>query len=150
MVEVAEEEHVAEGGEPMEEPSPKQPKGTEEAIGNPMPTETRKTYPEKPAKKSVLACKRSHPGNFIYLYSALHDYATTLITISYETVQLILIYDFSTFTASPEKIAIINSLPANVQDLLTDLGFDANITSENDIDAVLERVKKWVKVDINL
>ena len=66
-----------------------------------------------------------------------------------KTAQLILIYDFSTFTASPEKIAIINSLPANIWDLLTDLGFDANITSESDIDAVLERVKKLVKVDIN-
>ena len=74
----------------------------------------------------------------------LHDYATTLTTVSYETAQLILIYDFSTFTASPEKIAIINSLPANIWDLLTDLGFDANITNESDIDAVLERVKKLV------
>ena len=43
-----------------------------------------------------------------------------------------------------------STLPANVQDLLTDLGFDANIASESDIDAVLERVKKLVKVDINL
>ena len=40
MVEVAEEEHGAEGGEPMEEPRPKQLKGTEEATGKPTPTET--------------------------------------------------------------------------------------------------------------
>ena len=76
VVEVAEEEHGAEGGKPMEEPISKQPKGTEEATGKPMPTETQKTYPEKLAKKSALACKRSHPGNFIYLYSVVHDYAT--------------------------------------------------------------------------
>ena len=101
------------------------------------------------AKKSALGCKRSHTGNFIHLYSVLHDYATTLTTISYETAQLILIYDFSTFTALPEKIAIINSLPANIWNLLTDLGFDANLASESDLDAVLERVKNLVKVDIN-
>ena len=88
MVEVAEEGHGAEGGEPMEEPRPKQPKGTEEATGKPMPTETQKTYPEKPAKKSALAHKGSHPGNFIYLYSVLHNYATTLTTISYENCSI--------------------------------------------------------------
>ena len=79
-----------------------------------MPTETPKTYPKKAAKKSAVGHKRSHPGNFMYLCSVLHDYATTLTTMSYETAQLILIYDFSTFTALPEKITIINSLPANI------------------------------------
>ena len=110
-------------------------------MGKPMPTETLKTYPKKVAKKNALGHKRSHPGIFIHLYSVLHNYATILTTILYETAQLILIYDFSTFTALPEKIAIINSLPVNIWNLLTDLGFDANLMSESDLDAVLERVK---------
>ena len=57
----------------------------------------------------------------------LNDHAATSTTMWHETPQLILICEFPKFTALPEKVAIINLLPANVWNLLTDLGFDANL-----------------------
>ena len=65
------------------------------------------------------------------------------------TASLILMYAFPTFTGSPEKIALINSLPANVRNLLTDIGFDANLASENDLDTFLESLKDFVTPVIN-
>ena len=71
MVEVAEEEHGAEGGKYLEAPVQLKPKGTEETrfVGKPMETKTLKTTPKTMAKKGAVGHKRSHPGNFIYLYS---------------------------------------------------------------------------------
>ena len=80
----------------------------------------------------------------------LNDHAATSTTMWHETPQLILICEFPKFTALPEKVAIINLLPANVWNLLTDLGFDANLMSESDLDAVLDSVKNLVTPQLNL
>ena len=69
MLEIPDEEQGPEGGEDSEAPMLLQAKRT--AGATPVETKMPKHIAKTLAKKSVLGCKRSHPGTFIYLQSML-------------------------------------------------------------------------------